>query len=66
MVKCSGYIYKMLQVTWLLLALPCIVLWCTVLLWVALPCFTFSKTSFDKNCFSAWASTLNMGLINKG
>ena len=25
-----------------------------------------SKTSFEKNCFSAWASTLNMGLINKG
>ena len=25
----------------------------------------FSKTSFEKNCFSAWASTLNMGLINK-
>ena len=24
-----------------------------------------SKTSFEKNCFSAWASTLNMGLINK-
>ena len=24
------------------------------------------KTSFEKNCFSAWASTLNMGLINKG
>ena len=24
------------------------------------------KTSFDKNCFSAWASTLNMGLISKG
>ena len=23
------------------------------------------KTSFEKNCFSAWASTLNMGLINK-
>ena len=23
------------------------------------------KTSFGKNCFSAWASTLNMGLINK-
>ena len=20
---------------------------------------------FEKNCFSAWASTLNMGLINK-
>ena len=26
---------------------------------------THSKTSFEKNCFSAWASTLNMGLINK-
>ena len=25
----------------------------------------FPKTSFEKNCFSAWASTLNMGLINK-
>ena len=25
----------------------------------------FLKTSFEKNCFSAWASTLNMGLINK-
>ena len=24
-----------------------------------------SKTSFEKNCFSAWASTLDMGLINK-
>ena len=24
-----------------------------------------SKTSFEKNCFSAWASTLNMGLINE-
>ena len=24
-----------------------------------------SKTSFKKNCFSVWASTLNMGLINK-
>ena len=24
-----------------------------------------SKTSFEKNCFSAWASTLNMGLIRK-
>ena len=24
-----------------------------------------SKTSFEKNCFSTWASTLNMGLINK-
>ena len=23
------------------------------------------KTSFEKNCFSAWASTLNMVLINK-
>ena len=23
------------------------------------------KTSFEKNSFSAWASTLNMGLINK-
>ena len=27
--------------------------------------FIHSKTSFEKNCFSAWASTLNMGLINK-
>ena len=27
--------------------------------------FFQSKTSFEKNCFSAWASTLNMGLINK-
>ena len=27
--------------------------------------FKVSKTSFEKNCFSAWASTLNMGLINK-
>ena len=26
----------------------------------------YPKTSFEKkNCFSAWASTLNMGLINK-
>ena len=24
-----------------------------------------SRTSFEKNCFSAWASTLNMGLINE-
>ena len=24
------------------------------------------KSSFEKNGFSAWASTLNMGLINKG
>ena len=24
----------------------------------------YSKTSFEKNCFSAWASTLNVGLIN--
>ena len=24
------------------------------------------KTSFEKNCFSAWESTLNMGLIIKG
>ena len=23
------------------------------------------KTSFEKNCFSAWESKLNMGLINK-
>ena len=23
------------------------------------------KTRFEKNCFSAWANTLNMGLINK-
>ena len=23
------------------------------------------KISFEKNCFTAWASTLNMGLINK-
>ena len=23
------------------------------------------KTSFEKNYFSAWASTLNMGLINE-
>ena len=28
-------------------------------------CSTQPKTSFEKNCFSAWASTLNMGLINK-
>ena len=27
--------------------------------------YGLSKTSFEKNCFSAWASTLNMGLINK-
>ena len=27
--------------------------------------FKYSKTSFEKNCFSAWASTLNTGLINK-
>ena len=30
-----------------------------------LPHYKDSKTSFEKNCFSAWASTLNMGLINK-
>ena len=29
------------------------------------PFFKHSRTSFEKNCFSAWASTLNMGLINK-
>ena len=29
------------------------------------PMGNHSKTSFEKNCFSAWASTLNMGLINK-
>ena len=29
------------------------------------PSLLYSKTSFKKNCFSAWASTLNMGLINK-
>ena len=28
-------------------------------------CGKHSKTSFEKNCFFAWASTLNMGLINK-
>ena len=41
--------------------------------WIAEICHTcndlftimYSKTSFEKNCFSAWASTLNMGLINK-
>ena len=27
--------------------------------------YRHSRTSFEKNCFSAWASTLNMGLINK-
>ena len=27
--------------------------------------FKHSKISFEKNCFSAWASTLNMVLINK-
>ena len=27
--------------------------------------YNISKTSFEKNCFSTWASTLNMGLINK-
>ena len=26
--------------------------------------YKLPKTSFEKNCFSAWASTLNMGLIN--
>ena len=30
------------------------------------PLFKVSKTTFEKNCFSAWASTLNMGLIKKG
>ena len=24
-----------------------------------------TENSFEKNCFSTWASTLNMGLINK-
>ena len=28
--------------------------------------YIHSKTSFEKNSFYAWASTLNMGLINKG
>ena len=32
---------------------------------VDLPLIKPSKTSFEKNCFSAWASSLNMGLINK-
>ena len=27
--------------------------------------YKHSKTSFEKNCFSAWASMLNMGLISK-
>ena len=27
--------------------------------------YKHSKTSFEKNCFSAWASTLIMGLINE-
>ena len=27
--------------------------------------FIHSKTSFEKNCFSAGTSTLTMGLINK-
>ena len=27
--------------------------------------YIHSKTSFENNCFSAWASTLNMGLINE-
>ena len=32
------------------------------------PLYNFWKTSFEKKkpCFSAWASTLNKGLINKG
>ena len=29
-------------------------------------CLCVWKTSFEKNCFSAWASTLNKDLINKG
>ena len=34
--------------------------------WIRAGCLGYvSKTSFEKNCFSAWASTLNMGLINK-
>ena len=33
--------------------------------WTACSPIKHSKTSFGKNCFSAWASTLNMGLINK-
>ena len=28
-------------------------------------CIERTKTSFEKNCFTAWASTLNMGWINK-
>ena len=36
-----------------------------VVLFVQLTLHVHAKTSFEKNCFSAWASTLNMGLINK-
>ena len=41
------------------------------MLWEFLKChirgetIAYSKTSFEKNCFYAWASTLNMGLINE-
>ena len=47
----------------------CKIVWLNVLrqltrriMWLTL---ISKKTSFEKNCFSAWASTLNMGLINK-
>ena len=36
-----------------------------LMVWLAHVCDKHSKTSFEKNCFSAWAGTLNMGLINK-
>ena len=35
------------------------------LLFSEVPCNT-GRLVWKKNCFSAWASTLNMGLINKG
>ena len=38
--------------------------WCLKYMYVTFG-YKHSKTSFEKNCFSAWASTLNMGLINK-
>ena len=37
----------------------------TVCLLEGVPSLSNYSESFEKNCFSAWASTLNMGLINK-
>ena len=40
-------------------------IWCLADVSSVSPSLEDSRTSFEKNCFSAWASTLNMGLINK-